>query len=210
MPGRRPMSADGEPALPMLTTDEILGQVETGVIVVDHDGCLRYANAFAALLFGYTDARHLADVPFRALPFDEDDLSKVDNLEQQACRGRDWEGTLSIKRKDESNFFVRINAAPLRTPDGDNAGTVIMARQAVQVGTGGGTERVGLLDRIGERLATSLELDVTLQRVAETLVPQFADHCFIDLRQSDGRHHERLVRRIQMNAWGWEPPEGTW
>ena len=32
----------------MLPTEQILGQVETAVIVVDHDGCLRYANDFAA------------------------------------------------------------------------------------------------------------------------------------------------------------------
>ena len=37
-------------------------------------------------------------------------------------------------------------------------------------------DRLRLLERIGERLSQSLELDVTLRQVAETLVPQFADH----------------------------------
>src|ERR1700727_2184889 len=87
----------------MLGTDVILEQVQTAVIVVDRDGCLRYAKDFAAHLFGFPDASHLTDVPFRALGFDEDDLSKVANLERQACRGRDWEGTLSIRRPDGSN-----------------------------------------------------------------------------------------------------------
>src|ERR1700729_263978 len=112
MPGRRPMNADGNAATQavtdltrsphvvagqvpsgegrqMLPAEQILGQVETAVIVVDHDGCLRYANDFAAGLFGFPDPGHLTDVPFRALGFDEDDLSKVANLERQACRGRD-------------------------------------------------------------------------------------------------------------------------
>src|SRR6266700_3666657 len=158
----------------MLTTDQILGNVETAVIVVDHDGCLRYANSFAADLFGFPGPRHLTDVPFRRLGFHEEDVSKVENLEYQACRGRDWEGTLAIRRPDGSNFFVRMTASPM-------------------------------LDRIGERLGSSLELDDTLQRVAETLVPQFADHCFIDLRTK-----EVLVRRVQKNAWGWKPPQGDW
>src|SRR6266571_3113569 len=189
----------------MLTTEQILGNVETAVIVVDHDGCLRYANSFAADLFGFPGPRHLTDVPFRRLGFHEEDVSKVENLEYQACRGRDWEGTLAIRRPDGSNFFVRMTASPMRDPAGEVTGTVIMARQAVQVGTERSAGRTGLLDRIGERLGSSLELDDTLQRVAETLVPQFADHCFIDLRTK-----EVLVRRVQKNAWGWKPPQGDW
>jgi PAS domain S-box-containing protein len=202
-----PIGAVRTPKLvpPMLTTEQILGKVETAVIVVDHDGCLRYANSFAAELFGFPGPRNLTDVPFRRLGFHEEDVSKVENLEYQACRGRPWEGTLAIKRPDGSNFFVRMTAAPLRGPAGDVAGTVIMARQAVQVGTPGSTGRTGLLDRIGERLGSSLELDDTLRRVADTLVPQFADHCFIDILTKDG-----LVRRVQVNAWNWKPSKGGW
>jgi len=129
-----PIGAVRTPKLvpPMLTTEHILGQIETAVIVVDPDGCLRYANSFAAELFGFPGPRNLTDVPFRRLGFHEEDVSKVDNLEYQACRGRPWEGTLAIRRPDGSNFFVRMTAAPLRGPAGDVAGTVIMARQAVQ------------------------------------------------------------------------------
>jgi PAS domain S-box-containing protein len=196
---------EGEAVPLKLTTEQILGQVETAVIVVDHYGALRYANAFAADLFGFPDAAHMTDVPFRRLGFHEEDISKVENLEHQACRGRDWEGTLAIRRPDGSNFFVRMNAAPMRGPQGEVAGTVIMARQAVQVGTKGSTGRAGLLDRIGERLGGSLELRDTLDRVADTLVPQFADHCFIDLRVK-----ESLIREVQRNAWGWEPAGRGW
>jgi hypothetical protein len=37
------------------------------------------------------------------------------------------------------------------------------------------------------------------------LVPQFADHCFIDLFQG-----EQLIRRVQRHASDWVPPPGTW
>jgi PAS domain S-box-containing protein len=195
----------GEAAPFRLSTEQILSHVETAVIVVGHDGALHYANRFAAEMFGFADPAELTDVPFRRLGFDDEDIIKVENLEYQASRGRDWEGTLAIRRKDDSNFFVRMNAAPLRGPKGDVTGTVIMAKQAVQVGTKGSTGRAGLLDRIGERLGSSLELDDTLSRVADTLVPQFADHCFIDLRTKEG-----LVRKVQMNAGGWEPNGAGW
>jgi PAS domain S-box-containing protein len=211
------MTADGEAAARdhavraseaapfSLTTEQILNQVETAVIVVDHDGALRYANSFAADLFGFTDPAHLTDVPFRHLGFHEEDIGKVENLEHQACRGRDWEGTLAIRRPDNSNFFVRMNASPLRGPAGEVAGTVIMAKQAVFIGTPESTGRPGLLDRIGERLGGSVTLVDTVERVADTLVPQFADHCFIDLRTKEG-----LVRRVLKNAWDWTPTRGRW
>jgi serine phosphatase RsbU (regulator of sigma subunit)/PAS domain-containing protein len=188
-----------------LTTDEILGKVETAVIVVDHDGSLRYANSFAAQLFGFPDAAQLTNVPFRHLGFHEEDMGKVENLEYQACRGRDWEGTLAIRRPDKSNYFVRMYAAPMRGSAGEVAGTVIMAKEAVFVGSSSGTGRPGLLDRIGERLGGSLALGDTLERVADTLVPQFADHCFIDLRTKEG-----LVRRVLASAWDWTPSRGRW
>src|SRR5215470_7204892 len=195
----------GEAAPFSLSTEDILGHVETAVIAVDHDGYVRYANRFAAELLGFADPAELTEVPFRELGFDDEDISKVDNLEYQACRGRDWEGTLAFRRNDGSNFFVRMQAAPLRAPRGELAGSVIMAKRAVQVGIHGSTRRVGLLDRIGERLGSSLELDETLSRVADTLVPQFADHCFIDLRTKEG-----LVRRVLANAWDWTPTRGRW
>jgi hypothetical protein len=62
-----------------------------------------------------------------------------------------------------------------------------------------------VMDAIGERLAGSLEIDATLQHVAEMLVPEFADHCFIDLFQGNA-----LIRQVQRHARGWTPPPGTW
>ncbi len=61
------------------------------------------------------------------------------------------------------------------------------------------------MEAIGEQLAGSLEIDARLQHVAEMLVPQFADHCFIDLFQGDA-----LIRRVRRHAGGWTPPAGTW
>src|SRR5258708_28740282 len=225
MPGRRPMKADGDRAaqaarpVPVvaasaappadLSTEEILGQVETAVVALDRDGCLRYANVFASTLLGYENPQCIIGEQFRSLGFDGEYMGKVKNLEQQVHRGRDWEGTLSITRPDTSKFLLKITASPLRASSGSVTGTMLTARQAVQLGTKPGFEKFGLLDLIGARLGSTLELDVTLTGVAQTLVPQFADHCFIDLYQTEGfvRH---LVRRIQMSAWGWEPGKGRW
>ncbi|HUN31234.1 MAG TPA: GAF domain-containing protein [Trebonia sp.] len=61
------------------------------------------------------------------------------------------------------------------------------------------------MDGSAEGLAEAAEIDAGLQRVAEMLVPRFADHCFIDLL-----HGDTLIRRVQRNADDWTPPPGTW
>jgi PAS domain S-box-containing protein len=174
------------------------------MLVVDHYGVLRYANDYAATLFGYFSPRHMTGVSFFKLGFDEEDFVKLDSLKRQACRGKDWEGTVSIRRPDGAQFFVRLTTSALRDQAGEVTGSLIMARQAVQLGEGL-PKQAGLLELIGERLNPTLTLEDTLSRVAETLVPQFADHCFVDLW-----YKKNLVRRITKNAWDWQPPTGSW
>nr|BFE86079.1 hypothetical protein GCM10020093_086800 [Planobispora longispora] len=79
-------------------------------------------------------------------------------------------------------------------------GIVITAREAMRSNERE-KDRFGLLERIGERLAGSLYVEETLKRVAEMLVPQFADHCFIELMEGD-----RLTRRVSTHVQGWSPP----
>jgi PAS domain S-box-containing protein len=191
--------------LPMAAAD-VLGQVATGIVVTDVAGVVRYANAFAAALFGFpADPDKLAGCPLAALGLDKGDAATVQHMADDVLRGWPWEGTLTSVRADGSRIFVRAYAAPLRGPSGETAGMVIMAREPTRRGELRAGDRIGLLERIGERLSGSLELDVTLSQVAETLVPQFADHCFIDLQ-----HGDTLVRRVQFNSSGWQPVPGSW
>ncbi|HKB31930.1 MAG TPA: SpoIIE family protein phosphatase [Streptosporangiaceae bacterium] len=184
-----------------LPAEIVLQQVDTAVIATDRASNLRYANAYAAKLFGFPpDFHHLIGHSILQMGFEKADLVKATELAKQVLRGLVWEGTFVNVRQDGSRVFVRAQAAPLRHPSGAIDGIVIFAREAMRRGNEREFDRIGLLERIGERLAGSLELDRTLRHVAETLVPQFADHCFIDLRQSD-----KLVRRVAMHAGGWHP-----
>jgi PAS domain S-box-containing protein len=189
-----------------LPAEAVLQQVETAVIATDRDSNLIYANAHAAKLFGFPpDFHHLIGHSILQLGFEKADLVKATGLAKQVLRGMVWEGTFVNLRQDGSRVFVRAQAVPLRHSSGAVDGIVIFAREAMQRGNEREFDRIGLLERIGERLAGSLELDRTLRHVAETLVPQFADHCFIDMRHSD-----KLVRRVAMHAGGWQPAPGTW
>ncbi len=192
--------------VPLLTASDVLEQVSTGVVVIDRDCKLLYANSFAVTLFGFPDdSAHLAGRPLLSLGIEQSDAATVQHMAVNVLRGWPWEGTFASQRIDGSRVFVRAHAAPLRNGQGEITGIVIMAREATRRGGQRASDRIGLLERIGERLSSSLELDVTLRQVAETLVPQFADHCFIDLL-----HGDVLVRRAQLHSRGWMPEPGTW
>src|ERR1700733_11495006 len=174
----RSPASDAAALRPLPSPGDILEQLSTAVLVTDADGGLLYANIYAEDLFGFPDqSTRLIGRPLLSLGFEEGDARRVNDLVSQAMHGR----------------------------AGEISGIVLVAREATLGGSRGERDRLRLLERVGERLSYSLELDVTLGQVAGTLVPQFADHCLVDLYQGD-----KLVRRAQLHARGWWPPEGTW
>jgi serine phosphatase RsbU (regulator of sigma subunit) len=185
----------------------VLGHAEIAVAVTDRLGNILYINEFAARLFRVSgDPARLAGCPAESLGlFAEDAARKTDDLVGRVLRGRSWEGTCESARGDGSRTLTRAFAVPLRRPGGDIDGMVVLARETGKRGGPGQRDRIALLERVGERLAGSLEIGTTLRHVAEILVPQFADHCFIDLFAGD-----QLIRRAMRHASDWVPPPGTW
>ena len=190
-----------------LPADMVLGQADIAVVVTDRLSNLLYVNEYAARLFRISgDVARLAGGPVASLGlFADDDVRKTEDLAGQVLRGRSWEGTFESLRGDGSRALIRAFAVPLRHPGGDIDGVVILAREASKRDGQGEQDRIALLERVGERLAGSLEIGTTLKHVAEMLVPQFADHCFIDLYQGD-----QLTRRVMRHASDWVPPPGSW
>ena len=189
-----------------MTATDVLEHVSAAVVVVDPTSALLYANGFALTLFGCPGQwARLAGQPLLSLGIEQSDAATVQHMSEHVLRGWPWEGTFASQRADGARVFLRAHATPLRAASGEITGIVIMAREATRRGGQRVSDRIGLLERIGERLSSSLELDVTLRQVAETLVPQFADHCVIDLR-----HGETLIRQAQLHSGGWMPAEGTW
>jgi len=213
MPRRRARPAACSPApgaamtvRSLLSAADILDQIENAVVVTDAAGNLLFANAFAMRVFGFPhDADQLIGRPLSSLGFENGDDRRINELATQVMQGRTWEGTFATHQADGSRVYVRAVAMPLRPAPGVIHAIAIMARPMSLPARQRERGRIRLLERIGERLSHSLELDVTLRHVAEALVPQFADHCLIDLFQGNV-----LTRRAQLHARGWMPRPGTW
>jgi serine phosphatase RsbU (regulator of sigma subunit) len=202
------MTSGGEAAFDAhLSADMVLGQADIGVLVADRLGHVLFLNEYAARLFRIPD--DLSPLTGSSLLsvglFSADDRHKMRDIAGQMLRGRSWEGTFEAARGDGSHALMRALAVPLRHPGGHIDGMVILAREASKRDGQSQQDRIALLERVGERLAGSLEIGTTLKHVAETLVPQFADHCFIDLFQGG-----QLFRRVMRHARNWVPPPGTW
>ena len=192
---------------PYLPAELVLREAEIGVIVADRHGNILFVNEFAARMLRLPgDPMRLAGQPLHTLGFmPEADLAKADDLSRQVLHGMSWEGTFTGTRGDGSLVIIHVTAVPLRHPPGDIDGMVLMCTESGRRDAQREQDRLRLLERIGTRLAGSLELDATLRQVAQILVPQFADHCFIDLFSGG-----KLIRRAQLHVGGWEPPTGTW
>ncbi|HEY8482793.1 MAG TPA: SpoIIE family protein phosphatase [Spirillospora sp.] len=186
-----------------LPPETVLNQMEMAVIVCDRFSNVIYGNNFARQLFGF-GGDEIIGHSVLSLSIAEEDHEQATELARHVLKGGVWEGTFCNVRADGTTVYTRAHAVPLRHPSGAVDGVVIFAREALRSNQRE-QDRYGLLERIGERLAGSLELESTLRRVADTLVPQFADHCFIDLYAGD-----RLYRRVSRHAGGWTPPPGTW
>src|SRR6201996_2176144 len=196
-----PWPGPGEAFLPAAM---LLDQAEMAVIVTDRRTNLLYVNAYALRLLDVAgEPGSFIGRSVLSLGFSQDQ-DKVTELAGSVLHGRTWEGTFVSPNRDGSRRLIRAYAVPLRHPWGAVDGICVFARKAGR-GTLAERNRIGLLERIGEKLGGSLELDATLRHVTEMLVPQFADHCFIDLFSGD-----KLIRRVQTNAHGWEPPPGAW
>jgi PAS domain-containing protein len=158
-----------------LPAEMVLGHADIAVIVTDRLSNLLYLNEFAARLFRVSgDVARLAGCPVESLGlFADDAVRRSGDLTGQVLRGRSWEGTVESTRGDGSRTLIRALAVPLRHPGGDIDGMVILAREASRRDGQGQQDRIALLERVGERLAGSLEIGTTLKHVAAILDPQF-------------------------------------
>ncbi|HEY0443234.1 MAG TPA: PAS domain S-box protein [Candidatus Limnocylindrales bacterium] len=91
---------------------------------------------------------------------------------------------MAIVRFDGSPGWISVDAAPVRDRDGNIVAAVSTFSDVTEARMA--QDRQRFLADASALLASSLDYDATIQRLAELAVPGIADWCAIDLVQADG------------------------
>ena len=160
----------------------MLETANEGVWLIDRDARTQYVNDRMAALLGATPERITASTVLDFV-FPED-LSAVREWIDANLTGRSEELDFRFRRVDGEEVLVVAGTSPVRDDAGRVVGalglfTDVTARRRAEAA-------LRLLDEAGRALASSLDYEETLQRVAWLAVPALADWCVVDLLEEGG------------------------
>jgi serine phosphatase RsbU (regulator of sigma subunit) len=182
--------------------DGMLANLSEAVTVTDRTRRMRYANQAAADLLGYESPQQMLAEPLGSIaerwdstledgrpmvPEDVPSWKIVNGLPADPLLLR------IIHRETGEQRWRLVKAAPLRSPAGE-----LMAVSVIEDVTEAKEAelRHRFLAQAGETLASSLDPEETLQRVARLAVPGLADWCAVDVLDSNGRLEQVAVAHV--------------
>ena len=178
----------------------ILRAVSDGVAVQDKSGRLVFANAAAARLCGFAEAREMLESP------PEQILERFEVLDEQGrpfpparlpgrlvLEGKEAEEVvLRVRHKHTGqNFYSIVTAGPVYGPSGEVELAINVFRDI--------TERKNTEDwwhflaDATAVLSSSLDYEITLERVAQMAVPRLGDWCAVDMAADASGSVRRLA-----------------
>jgi PAS domain S-box-containing protein len=189
---RRAQGAASEAADRLDTT---MRSIADAVIATDADGKVVFVNRVAAEITGVSEheakGKKLEDV-FEAI--DETTRERIEGPVRRVLREGKAVGLTNhtvVIARDGKETPIDCSGAPIRAASGDVSGVVLVFR-SVGADKRRATQREILSD-VTSTLAGSLDLEATLARVAQLLVPRFADWCAVELVKADGNGSEQLA-----------------
>jgi PAS domain S-box-containing protein len=174
--------------------EAVLVNLAEAITVTDRDGRMAFANQAAADLLGAESPSELIEAPpgtimQRFLVLDEDgrelDLEQMPG--RRLLRGERTEPLLvrNIVRASGEERWLMIRSSPVTDPE---TAEIIYAVNVLENITE--VKRAQLAEsfmaKISSVLASSMDYEETLQRVARLAVPQLADWCAVDLLDERG------------------------
>jgi PAS domain S-box-containing protein len=179
--------------------DRTLDSLAEAVTVNDSTGRMVYANSAAARLLGAASPDEVvAAAPgelagrFVITREDGSPVGLEDLPAYRALRGEPAEALLtrSVMRSTGQEYWLLTKAT--RTYDAE--GNVLAVNIIEDLTEAKDAElRVRFLSDASELLTSSLDLEQTLQRVAELVVPQYADWCGVEMLDDHGESHQVAV-----------------
>ncbi len=182
--------------------DGILGSLGEAVTVHDREGRTVYANEAAAKLLGSDSASELLS----SEPGELAARFAIRNEDGSAVRVEDFPGrrlmageeapsllTYSVRRDTGESFWLLTKATLYEDPSGAPLAINIIedvteAKDAEL--------RQRFLAHAGQVLASSLDYEQTLERVAQMIVPRLADWCGIEMVDEHGESHQVAVAHV--------------
>jgi PAS domain S-box-containing protein len=156
------------------TLSTIIQASPAAIVLMDPDGTVRLWNAAAERIFGWT-AHEALERPLVAVP--EDRREEFRNNLAQAARGEPLMGVETQRvRKDGTLIDVALWASAVHHASGQ-VQCVYVITDITERKRAEDAQR--LLARAGSELASSLDDEVTLERVARLAVSSWADRCSI-------------------------------
>jgi signal transduction histidine kinase len=160
----------------------IIQRTADGIVVVDADGRIVFANAAAGALFG-RETGELVDSEF-GHPLVVGESTEVDIVrggETEVVELRvvetEWEG--------EPARIVSLRDITDRR-QAEERRRELIREQVARAEAEEAARRAEILAEAGRRLASSIALEDTLQNVVEFMADEFADYCILDLVEPDG------------------------
>jgi PAS domain S-box-containing protein len=163
---------------------------EDAIVAARLNGQIVSWNAAAERLYGYPADEMIGNVLSTLLPDGYADDN--DRLAARVLRGQAIENYETVrKRKDGSLIDVSLSISPVRDPHGNIVGTARIARDITQRKRLERQrelllEELEFLSEASRVLEESLDLDETLQTVADLTVPFLGDGCMVDLMDESG------------------------
>jgi serine phosphatase RsbU (regulator of sigma subunit)/PAS domain-containing protein len=180
--------------------EAILGNLAEAVTVQRADLSLLYVNQAAARLLECDTPEEALATPMREIldrfvALDEDgrpfDYANLPGRE--AAAGRSPEPVLMryISKATGHQRWMVVKATPVRDADGD----VVMAVNIMEDVTDArrAERHQRFLASASKLLASTLDVDQTLERAAAAMVPEVADWCWIDVADERGALHRRAL-----------------
>jgi GAF domain-containing protein len=180
--------------------EAVLGNLAEAVTVQGPDHRLVYVNQAAARLLECRSPQDVLDTPMeqilnRFVALDEDGLPFDYALlpGRDALAGRTPEPVLmrSISKASGDERWMLVKATPVRDEDGD----VVMAVNIMEDVTDArrAEHHQRFLAAASKLVSASLDVDATLERAAEAVVPELADWCSVDVPDERGRLRRRAI-----------------
>lgn len=175
-------------------SSSVVQQLSDAIVVTDPLARVVLWNTGAERLFGWTEADALGR-SITELGLAADDTPDVLAMTQRAFAGGSWEGTIPVLVKSGAMVLARIRSSPLWRSDQTVGGIIIQAHDTLYTPDSQlrMAARIAVLSSAGSRLGASLDVEATLDAIAELLVPGLADHCIVDLYDDNN-----VLRRQQV------------